>query len=209
MLYLNFFLNKMKTKIIGLTGGIGSGKTTIATMFEKHGFPVYIADNQAKNIMAQHETITKLVSAFGTTIIVDQQINKKKLAEIVFNDQEQLEKLNAIIHPLVQDDFTKWLLTKRDVPFVIKESAILFESGSDHDCFKTIAVSAPAETRIARVMKRDMVSREDVVLRMDKQLTDQQRESKANFTINNIKLENIESEVIAVISAIKNSALPI
>lgn len=199
----------MKTKIVGLTGGIGSGKTTIAAMFEKHGFPVYIADNQAKKIMAQHETITKLVRAFGTEIIVDQQISRKKLAEIVFKDQDQLEKLNAIIHPLVQDDFIKWLLTKRDFPFVIKESAILFESGSDHDCFKTIAVSAPAETRIERVMKRDLVSREDVVLRMGKQLTDQERESKANFTINNIKLENIDSELIAIILSIKNSALPI
>ena len=199
----------MKTKIIGLTGGIGSGKSTIAAMFEKHGFPVYIADNQAKKIMLQHDTIEKLVDEFGTKIIVNHQVSNKKLAEIVFNDLDKLKKLNAIIHPLVRDDFSKWLLTKRDYPFVLKESAILFESGSNQDCFKTIAVSAPAEARIKRVMKRDMVSREDVVLRMDKQLTDQERESKTNFTINNITLENTEREVIAIISAIKNGTIPI
>ena len=143
------------TKIIGLTGGIGSGKTTVAEQFETLGVPVYIADIEAKKIMDLPETIQLVKGKFGNSIFDVAILNREKLAKIVFENPEKLQKLNSIIHPLVKRHFQEWVQKNKDSIFVIKETAILFESGSYIDCDKIITVVAPLELRIARVLKRD------------------------------------------------------
>ena len=184
----------MKTKIIGLTGGIGSGKTTIARYFESLGVPVYIADDEAKKILFTPGAIDELKAAFGQEIFSDSVPDRQKLAALVFNDPEKLKILNAIIHPKVQEHFTNWVNNYKDKSFVIKEAAILFESGSYKDCDKIILVTAPEEVRIQRVMRRDNVSREMVKERMQNQWSDTKKSALSDYIITNTSLENAQQE---------------
>ena len=172
------------TKIIGLTGGIGSGKTTIARLFESENIPVYIADIEAKKIMQFPETIEKIRKYFGNDATVNNQVNKKYLSQIVFENPKELEKLNSIIHPLVKLHFEKWV-KKQKTPFVIKESAILFESGNYKYCDKIITVFASEETRILRVMLRDKLSKDEVQQRIKNQWSDVKKISMSDYTIEN------------------------
>ena len=181
------------TKIIGLTGGIGSGKTTIAKFFEAEGIPVYIADLEAKKIMQENETIELIVKSFGKSVVKNNLIDSKILSALVFNNPEKLKILNAIIHPLVKVHFKNWILQHLKNVFVIKESAILFESGSYVYCDKIITVYCSEETRIKRVMLRDQCSRTDVLDRIKNQWTDAQKIEKSDFVIEN---ENLESAKI-------------
>ena len=159
-----------KTRIIGLTGGIGSGKTTVANYIQSKGIPVYISDLEAKKVMDSSEIIEKIIDAFGTDIIdSNKSLNREKLASIVFNDSEKLKQLNAIVHPAVKKHFENWIIQYQKSPFIVKEAAILFESGSYKDCNEIITVSAPLETRIARVLKRDTTSKEKVLQRINNQ----------------------------------------
>jgi dephospho-CoA kinase len=173
------------TKIVGLTGGIGSGKSTIAKYFESQGIPVYIADNASRSVTESQEILSQIKSQFGAGVFEGMILNRQKLAQLVFSDPEKLKQLNAIIHPAVKTDFVKWLAAHSNEPIVIKETAILFESGSYKDCYAIITVVAPEETRIARVMNRDSVGREDVLQRMSSQWTDPQRIAKSDYVINN------------------------
>lgn len=173
------------TKIIGLTGGIGSGKSTIAKYFESQGIPVYIADNASRTVTESEQIRNQIKSQFGTGVFEGKVLNRRKLAQLVFSDPEKLKQLNAIIHPAVKSDFVKWLVAHSNEPIVIKEAAILFESGSYKDCDAIITVIAPEELRIARVMNRDAVGREDVLQRMSSQWTDDQRVAKSDYVINN------------------------
>ncbi|WP_309610098.1 dephospho-CoA kinase [Flavobacterium sp.] len=172
------------TKIIGLTGGIGSGKTTIARLFESENIPVYIADIEAKKIMQFPETINQIAECFGNDAILNNQVNTKYLSQIVFENPKELEKLNSIIHPLVKLHFEKWV-KKQKTPFVIKESAILFESGSYKYCDKIITVFASEETRILRVMLRDKLSKDEVQQRIKNQWSDVKKISMSDYTIEN------------------------
>lgn len=181
------------TKIIGLTGGIGSGKTTIAKFFEAEGIPVYIADLEAKKIIQEKETIQLIVKSFGKSVVKNNIIDSKILSALVFNNPEKLKILNAIIHPLVKVHFENWILQHLKNVFVIKESAILFESGSYHYYDKIITVYCSEETRIKRVMLRDQCSRTDVLDRIKNQWTDAQKIEKSDFIIEN---ENLESAKI-------------
>ena len=174
------------TKIIGLTGGIGSGKTTVARLFEANRIPVYIADTEAKKIMTFPETIDQIASAFGNEIIRNNQIDIKALSSIVFNDPKKLQILNSIIHPLVKKHFDDWVNKNKEYPFVIKEAAILFESGSWKYCDKIITITASEETRIKRVMQRDHSSREEVLARIKNQWSDAEKISKSDFVIENV-----------------------
>lgn len=183
------------TKIIGLTGGIGSGKTTISRQFESLGVPVYIADIEAKVILNQLEIIKKIIPIFGEDIVENGQVNKQKLSSIVFGNPEKLKQLNAIIHPEVKKHFENWVSNHSKFKFVIKEAAILFESGSYKDCDKIISVVAPMELRIQRVIQRDSVTREEVIDRINHQWTDEQRIAKSNFVIYNTDLEQTKKEV--------------
>jgi dephospho-CoA kinase len=174
------------TKIIGLTGGIGSGKTTIATYMESLGIPVFIADDEAKKLIQSPKVLAEIKTSFGEAVFEKGVLNRQKLAEIVFPNAEKLSQLNAIIHPAVKKHFTEWLSNYKTAPFVVYEAAILFESGNYKNCDYIITITAPLEVRIARVMQRDAVSREQVLQRINAQWTDEQRIAKTDFVIENV-----------------------
>ncbi|MCK8140849.1 dephospho-CoA kinase [Flavobacterium sp. I-SCBP12n] len=177
------------TKIIGLTGGIGSGKTTIANYLRSFGIPIYIADDEARQLMQSKEITVALENTFGEAIFENGILNREKLAAIVFNEPEKLEQLNAIVHPVVKRHFENWLTENNKASYIIYETAILFESGSYKKCDIIITVTAPLETRVERVIKRDKTSRELILKRIKAQWTDEQRISKSNFVIENSSLE--------------------
>lgn len=192
------------TKIIGLTGGIGSGKTTIARHFESLGIPVYIADDEAKKITNQPQILNKIKSIFGSSVFDNELLNRKKLGEIVFNNPEKLNELNAIIHPEVKLHFNEWLQNHSKYPFVIKESAILIETGEYKFCDFVITVVASLEKRIERVIKRDGVTEIEVMKRIKNQITDDKRIVKSNYIINNDIFENSKNETLAIYNSLIN-----
>lgn len=192
------------TKIIGLTGGIGSGKTTIAHHFMAAGVPVFIADDEAKQLMESPEIIEKIKQIFGTTIFENDVLNRKKLAEIVFNNQDQLKLLNEIIHPAVKKHFSEWILTQKNSPFIVYETAILFESGNYKNCDQIITVTAPIESRIQRVIERDNTSREHILKRMNAQWSDEERFAKSDFVIENIDPGITKLEVDKILKILNN-----
>lgn len=172
--------------IVGLTGNIGSGKTTIATIFKILGIEVYNSDQAGHRILNDSTTIPQLVSLLGEEIL---DSNKKpirsKIAAKVFNNNNLLEQLNAIIHPLVQADIKRWTEERIDSPFIIKESAILFEAGIDTTCDSTIVVTAPETLRIERVLKRDHLTEADIKSRISKQWAEEKKISLASYIIKN------------------------
>lgn len=183
------------TKIIGLTGGIGSGKSTVAKMFTAYGIPVYIADDEAKKLMESDEVIKQVIGTFGKDITSDGKINRTKLADIVFNDAEKLTLLNKIVHPAVQKHFTDWLKNRETIPFVIKEAAILFETGGHKQCDKVITVVAPQQLRIERVVARDNADQESILKRINNQWSDEKKILLSDFIIENIDLEKTKEQV--------------
>ncbi len=172
--------------IVGLTGNIGSGKTTIATIFKILGIEVYNSDQAGHRILNDSSTIPQLVSLLGEEIL---DSNKKpirsKIAAKVFINNDLLEQLNAIIHPLVQADFKRWTEERIDSPFIIKESAILFEAGIDTTCDSTIVVTAPETLRIERVLKRDHLTEAEIKGRISKQWAEEKKISLASYIIKN------------------------
>lgn len=187
------------TKVIGLTGGIGSGKTTIGKYFSSLGIPVYIADDEARKIAEQPKVIEQIKNVFGAEILNKGKIDRAKLAQVVFNDSEKLSQLNQIIHPAVGKHFANWLQQHGDFPWVIKEAAILFESGSYKDCDFVITVTAPLQTRISRVMARDKIFRDSILSRIKNQWTDEQRAAKSDFIIQNTDLEEAKKQAIEIL----------
>ncbi|MBZ4044366.1 dephospho-CoA kinase [Flavobacterium hibisci] len=186
-------------KIIGLTGGIGSGKTTIANYFKEMGVPVYIADDKAKEIMQSHSIIKEIKAVFGEAIFEKEVLNRAKLADIVFNNADKLNQLNAIIHPAVKKDFELWLQKNKNYDYVIYEAAILFESGRYKECDVVITVTAPEEIKIERVIKRDKTSRKQVLERMNMQWNDEKRIPMSNFIIFNDSHKNAKREVVKIL----------
>jgi dephospho-CoA kinase len=190
------------TKIIGLTGGIGSGKTTIANHIKTLGIPVYIADDEAKKLFEDPAILQKIKSNFGETIFENNLLSKEKLAKVVFEDIEKLKQLNSIIHPAIKEHFIQWLENHKEVPLVVKEAAILFESGSDKDCDVVINVVAPLDVRIARVLVRDNSSEEAVLNRINNQWTDEMRIAKSDFNIENNNLKKALQQVDEILKKI-------
>ncbi|WP_316736522.1 dephospho-CoA kinase [Pedobacter aquatilis] len=186
---------------VGITGGIGSGKTTVCKVFEVLGIPVFYADTVAKEIMITDVLLIEGVkNAFGKeSYSEDGKLNNKHIASIVFNNEVELSKLNALVHPAVFRVFDAWeSQIVADVPYTLKEAALLFESGSYKMADTTILVTAPFETKLKRVMQRDNVTAEQVKARMDKQLSDDEKSKLANhFIINDEKLSIIE-QVLAL-----------
>ncbi len=181
---------------IGITGGIGAGKTTVCRLFEGLKIPVYYADDRAKWLM-QHdeELVNKLKTAFGEDIYnADGSLDRPKLANIVFNNPEALKKLNSLTHPEVLEDGERWQRMQKlnGAIYTLKEAALLYESGSHEYLDKIIVVAADDETRIARVMKRDNCSREQVLARIDKQMPQADKIKLADWVIYNNDNENIE-----------------
>ncbi|HEU0136295.1 MAG TPA: dephospho-CoA kinase [Flavobacterium sp.] len=195
------------TKIIGLTGGIGSGKTTVAAYFQSWGVPVYIADDAAKSVMEQPAIVTQIRSIFGETIFDYGQLNRKKLADIVFANPQLLKQLNAVIHPAVGEHFRNWITKYHKEPFVIKEAAILFESGSYQDCDAIITVTAPIELRIERVMDRDKSTREEILKRIENQWDDARKIANSDYVIHNITPADTLRQTREIFDNLHNSTL--
>ncbi len=193
------------TKIVGLTGGIGSGKTTVAKMFEKLGIQIYIADDEAKKITNKPSTLKVLEKNFGKEVIKDNELNRPLMAQIVFNDPKKLTQLNAIIHPLVAKDFANWLQQNKSEKFVIKEAAILLETATHHNCDFIITVTAPIEVRIKRIIERDHICKDEILNRMKNQWTDEQRIAKSNFIIENVSLAQTQKQVLQIFNNILNT----
>lgn len=155
---------------VGITGGIGSGKSTVTRIFSTLGVPVYFADDAAKRLMNEDADLQfQLIKAFGADTYFEGVLNRKYLSSIVFNNPSKLELLNSIVHPLTINDAAAWM-AKQNAPYLIKEAALIFESGSQDMLDHVIGVYAPESLRIHRVMKRDGVSREEVKARMRKQI---------------------------------------
>ncbi|HLG33236.1 MAG TPA: dephospho-CoA kinase [Bacteroidia bacterium] len=172
---------------VGLTGGIGSGKTVVATFFRQLGVPVFDADNEARLLTENNAAIiTKIRNTFGKDFFnADESLNRTTLAKIVFGDKEKLAVLNAIIHPAVKDHFEHWLEQNQNAKYIIKEAAILFESGSNSGLDKIIFVTSPEEIRIKRVIMRDNSSREKILAVMKNQWSDDERRKYSDYLIIN------------------------
>jgi dephospho-CoA kinase len=190
--------------IIGLTGGIGSGKTTLVNYMESLGIPVFIADEEAKKAMQSPHVLEEVKTSFGNSIFENGHLNRQQLASIVFSNSDKLKELNSIIHPEVKRLFAIWLNQHKTVPFVVYEAAILFESGSYQNCDYIITVTAPLEDRITRVMQRDNCSREQVLQRINSQWTDEERAAKSNFVIDNTTAQSAKNEIDKILKILKN-----
>ncbi len=185
--------------VIGLTGGIGSGKSTVAKIVERLGVPVFYADDEAKKFLWNNEVKSQLAAIFGKNIIgADGEIHKPSLAKIVFSDERSLALLNNLIHPLLLAAFKNWVVNNSSNKnnYLLMEAAILFEAGFDIVVDKTVTVSANIEDRIQRVMQRDKESREQVMARINSQWSDRQREQKADFVIHNSNKDMILKRVV-------------
>jgi dephospho-CoA kinase len=184
---------------IGITGGIGSGKSTVCRVFENLGIPVFYADTVAKEIMVtDRELVAGVRDAFGAeSYDAEGRLNNKHIAGIVFNNNLELNKLNELVHPAVFRAFDLWLTRiPPTVPYILKEAALLFESGSYLLCDKSVVVIAPLETRLRRVMKRDGSTEEQVLARMNKQLSDEEKLKMADFLIRNDESQSVILQVM-------------
>jgi len=172
-------------KIIGLTGGIGSGKTTVSRVFATLNIPIYNSDIEAKKLINSSSKIKeKLIFEFGEEVYLQNSLNKKFLANIIFNNKQKLEFVNSVVHPVVINHFHKWVSLQIS-SYVIKENAILFESGMHKNVDLIITVTAPEETRIKRVQKRDNTTYEEVKSRIKNQISDKEKIEKSDFKIYN------------------------
>lgn len=182
-------------KIVALTGGIGSGKTTVAKMFKDLGVPVYNSDKEAKALMVSSKELRKAIKALlGAEAYNGKTLDREYIAKKVFGDKGLLGQLNKIVHPAVREDFLRWV-AKQSTPYVIQESAIVFENGQQDFYDKIILVTAPEEVRLARVMERDKVSESEIRARMGNQLNDTVKIGLSDYVIENISLNETRSKV--------------
>ena len=186
---------------VGITGGIGSGKTTVCKVFDVLGVPIFYADTEAKNMMVEDDLLIEAIKlTFGEeSYFEDGKLNNKHIASIVFNNEAELAKLNALVHPAVFRAFDKWEANvNANAPYTLKEAALLFESGSYKMCDTTILVTAPTDVKINRVMQRDNSTAEQVKARMDKQMSDDEKAKMANHFIMNDETHSIIEQVLAL-----------
>ncbi|PTX59723.1 dephospho-CoA kinase [Kordia periserrulae] len=192
--------------IVGLTGGIGSGKTTIAKMFHELGVSIYIADIEAKKLMhSSSEIKEELIATFGKKTYIKGKLNRSYLSNIVFNQPEELKKINAIVHPRVGQHFKDWYAERSSEKYIIKEVAILFENGSYKQCDKIITVVAPLETRFERLLQRDETTRAAIQSRMNTQWSDADKIALSDYVIHNEDLENARAQVAKIHDEIMHS----
>jgi dephospho-CoA kinase len=184
--------------IIGLTGGIGSGKSTIAKIFGVLGIPVYDADSAARKLMEEQPAIRdRLIRYFGSEAYKNGMLNRAFIAGIVFNQPEKLEWLNALVHPFTIADAAEWA-SKQQAPYVIKEAALMFESASFHHTDAVIGVSAPEALRIHRVIQRDGISREAVLKRMEQQLPENIKMKLCDYVIQNNEQQAVVPQTLRI-----------
>ena len=190
-------------KIIGVTGGIGSGKTTIINYIESKGFTVYIADDAGKKVMKNTEIIQRINTLFNNEVLLaNGLLDRSKIASLVFNDADLLDKLNNIVHPAVGIDFEEFVMKNASEKLIFKESAVLFESGAYKNCDATILITAPLNIRIKRVMKRDDISEEQVKSRMKNQLPDYEKGKLATYIVENLELSDAFKSIDDIIEKI-------
>lgn len=183
---------------VGITGGIGSGKSTISKIFEVLGIPVYYADDTSKRLLNENEELKERIkSAFGKESYINEQLNRTYISSIVFNNTEKLELLNSIVHPATIKDAEEWM-NKQTAPYAIKEAALIFESGAQEHLDKVIGVYAPAALRIQRVIHRDNATREEVISRMKKQLDEKIKMMLCDYVVNNDEQQSVIPQVLAI-----------
>jgi len=188
--------------IVGLTGGIGSGKSTVADFFEQLGVPVYNSDKSAKKLMKSSKKVKKeIVKLLGQKAYNDDKLNKKYIGKKIFNDAILLRGLNAIVHPAVRKHFLKWK-KRQDAPYVIQETALIFENDSKEYYDQIILVVAPEEVRLERIIKRDDLTKKEVQKRFDNQLKDEVKVPLAEYVIDNTNLIETQKKVLEVHRAI-------
>lgn len=190
-------------KKLGITGNIGSGKSTVSKLFMQMGFPVYDADSRAKALMVSDpQLVTQIKSIFGEQAYqVDGQLNRGHIAQIAFSDSSKLQDLNKAVHPAVRRDFKEWTESKKEA-LVIKEAALMIESGSYHDLDALILVQAPLELRISRAMKRDQSSRDSVEARLKNQMSEEDKIPFANYIIHNDENHLLIPQVMRIINEV-------
>lgn len=188
---------------VGITGGIGSGKTTVCKIFETLGIPIYYADDRAKYLMEHDPTLIQAIkNTFGSGAYNGETLNRPYLAEKVFHNKTELAKLNALVHPAVAFDAEQWANVQHGVPYTLKEAALLFEAGSYKQLDKLIVVTAPEEVRTERVMLRDNVTAEAVKARMANQWPESDKVALADFIINNDGQHSLIDQVLNVHKAL-------
>jgi dephospho-CoA kinase len=183
---------------LGITGGIGSGKTTVCRIFRVLGVPVFVADVAARKLMNNDPSIRSEINKIaGKDLYEGGELDRRELARLIFNEPDMLQKVNASVHPAVLREFEAWS-SVIDAPYVIMEAAILFEAKADQLVDRVISISAPVEERISRVMGRSEISREEVLERINNQMEDNEREEKSYYVINNADNEMIIPEILKI-----------
>ena len=183
---------------IGITGGIGSGKSTVAKVFETLGIPVYYADARAKVIMNEDPQLRKqLIQHFGAEAYKDNELNRHFIASQVFNNEEKLATLNSVVHPITIADGINWM-DAQTTPYALKEAALIFEAGAENVLDYVIGVSSPLELRIERVMRREDIEKEKVQERIDKQMNEDEKMKLCDFIIYNDEKQLIIPQVLAL-----------
>lgn len=181
---------------IGVTGGIGSGKSVVCDIFRLHGIPVFDADKEAKNLNDTSPVIREQITRhFGESLYSGSKLNRKKFASLIFHDEEKLTIANSIIHPVLAKYFTEWCLQREDQPLVIIDAALLIEAGFHRFVDSVITVSTPANVRIERVMKRDHTTRREVEARMKNQISEEEKIKLANVVIHNDNRQSLIRQV--------------
>ena len=181
---------------IGLTGGLGSGKSTIAQIFEVLGIPVYYADLSSKRLMNENDKLKAAVqNAFGEEVFPGGKLDRKKLAAIVFKDETKLALLNSIVHPVTLEDADKWM-KEQTAPYVIKEAALIFESGSQQSLDYVIGVRSPLPLRLQRAMQRDNISRDEAMARIHRQINEEIKMRLCDFVIVNDEQQMVIPQVL-------------
>jgi dephospho-CoA kinase len=190
---------------VGITGGIGSGKSFVCQVISAMGYPVYNADSEGKRLTNTHPAIIEGIKAlFGEDVYVKNELDRKKVGQLVFSDKEKLDKLNSIIHPIVLNQFLDWVKINSNSELVFKETAILFESGANKLVDKTICIWAPDKIRIARVCQRDGVSKEEVEKRISNQFPQDKLIKLCDYVIsNNNNMDMLVPQVVKVIDDLK------
>lgn len=181
--------------IVGLTGGIGSGKTTVSNMFKALGVPVYNSDIEAKALMNTSDSLrASIIVLLGSKAYENNKLNRKYVAEQVFSDSDLLDKLNKIVHPAVRADFKEWA-NKQSAAYVIQEAAVIFENNSQEFYDMVVLITAPIEERVKRVIRRDRATLKAIMERMQNQWKDEKKMSLANYVIENVNIQNTEQLV--------------
>lgn len=191
---------------LGITGGIGSGKSTVSEIFSLSGIPVYIADAESKRIISSSQIVREqLINLFGIDLFANGILNKPLLASYIFNSPSNLQKVNDIIHPEVEKDFYEWVNKNIKYDIVAQEAAILYESGFDKLMDKIVMVYTPLDMRVERTMKRDNITREKVLERIRNQMPDEEKAKLSDYVIVNDGTKSLIEQVLKIIQQLRNT----